>query len=86
MTKAHVAKLSAQVFDLYFSDVKLLARFIFGDVVVQKPHDFLDYETLQEQIEVSDEIYNFVVNIHEMQERVSEELRKLADLTPVISI
>jgi hypothetical protein len=84
MVKARLSKLHTQVFDLYFSEVRLLARFIFGDVVVNKPANFMDYEASPDEIEVSDEIYNFVVNINEMQERVSEELHKLADLRPPI--
>ena len=82
MVKARLVNISSQVFDLYFSDIKLIARFIFGDVAVQKPSNFMDYEASPDEIEVSDEIYNFVVNISEMQERVSEELHKLADLRP----
>ena len=41
---------------------------------------FMCYDTIPDQIDISDEIYNFVININEMQERVSEELHKLAKL------
>jgi hypothetical protein len=46
----------------------------------------MSYEGLEDEVDVSDEIYNLVVNIYEMQERVSDELEKLAALKSEIPI
>jgi hypothetical protein len=86
MVKALVSRSGKDLFDLYFSDVRLFARFVYGEVTVQKPRDFMNYEGLADEVDVSDEIYNLVVNIYEMQERVSDELEKLAALKSEIPI
>jgi len=83
MVKALVSKSAGDMFDLYFPDARLFARFVYGDVSVQSPRYFMDYESLPDQVDVSDEIYNLVVNIYDMQERVSEKLAGLRSQIPV---
>lgn len=51
MVKALVSRSGKDLFDLYFSDVRLFGRFVYGEVTVQKPRDFMSYEGLADEVE-----------------------------------
>ena len=84
MVKALLSPNPSFAFDLYFPDVRILVRFVYGDVNVQKPSDYTLYESFSDELEVSDELYNIVVNIYGTQERLRKDIEKLAMLKPTL--
>ena len=88
MVKAMVSRsmYGKDLFELFFPEIKLIARFGHGDVSVQQPYDYKYYENITTTVEISDEIYNTVVKINEFQTKFSDELKKLNDLKSYIHL
>lgn len=81
MVKALISDIKSQdVYDLYFPDIQVYARFVYNQVDVKKPINILLFENIQNEIDVPNEIYEKVKLINFRTEQNASELQNLAQL------